>query len=73
MLSKKVYVNDQHIGEARTWTEVHELIKRLGILFVDKPGAAEGPSGFFISGSVTRRRASEAAQQRATIKPTKRD
>jgi len=31
MLSKKVYVNDQLIGEARTWSEVHALIKKRGI------------------------------------------
>ncbi len=69
MLKKKVYVNDQLIGEARTWSEVHALIRKLGILFVDKPGAAEGPSGFYVSGSVTRRSLIGAAKQRAKIRP----
>lgn len=52
MLNKKVYLNDRLIGEARTWSEVRALIKKLGILFFDKSGAAEGPSGFYLSGSV---------------------
>ncbi len=69
MLKKKVYVNDQLIGEARTWREVYALIKKRGILFVDKPGAAEGPTGFYVSGSFTRRPLIEAAQQRAKLRP----
>ena len=43
---KKVYVDDQLIGEARTWGEVHALIKTHGLLFLNSPGVAEGPSGF---------------------------
>jgi hypothetical protein len=71
MLKKKVFVNDQLIGEARTWGEVYALIKQRGILFVNKPGAAEGPSGFYISGAFTRHPSIEAAQRRAKIKPVK--
>ena len=71
MQKKKVFVNDQLIGEAHTWGEVYLLIKRRGILFVEKPGAAEGPSGFYVSGAVTRRSLTEAAQQRAKSKPVK--
>jgi hypothetical protein len=52
MLNKKVYLNDQLIGEARTWSEVRALIKRLGIFFFERWGAAEGPSGFYLSGSM---------------------
>ena len=55
MLRKKVYVNDQLIGEARTWREVDALIKKRGILFLDKPGTAEGPTGFYVSGAFARR------------------
>jgi len=69
MQKKTVYVNDQPIGEARTWSEVHALIKLRGIVFLDKPGAAEGPSGFYVSGSFNRRPLIDAAQQRAKIKP----
>ncbi len=71
MLKKTVYLNDQPIGEARTWGEVHALIKLRGILFMKKPGAAEGPTGFYISGSFNRQPLIEAAQQRAKIKPVK--
>ncbi len=71
MLTKKVYVNDQLIGDARTWGEVYALIKLRGILFMDKPGAAEGPSGFYVSGSFSRQSTIEAAQRRAKIKPVK--
>ncbi len=52
MLNKKVYLNDHLIGEARTWSEVRALIKKLGILFFDKWNAAEGPLGFYVYGSV---------------------
>jgi hypothetical protein len=52
MLKKKVYVNDQLIGEARTWGEVHALIEAQRLLFLGKPGAAEGPSGFYVSGTL---------------------
>ncbi len=69
MQKKRVFVNDQLIGEAHTWGEVYVLIKRHGILFVDKPGAAEGPSGFYVSGSLTRRSLVGAAKQRAKIRP----
>ena len=68
VLKKTVYVNDQPIGEARTWGEVYALIEKHGILFMDKPGAAEGPSGFYVSGAFTRQ-SIEAAQQRAKIRP----
>ena len=71
MLKKKVYLNDQPIGEARTWSEVYALIKRHGILFIEQAGAAEGPSGFYVSGSFTRRSLIESAQQRAKIRPVK--
>jgi hypothetical protein len=71
MLKKKVYLNDQLIGEARTWGEVFALIKGRGILFADNPGAAEGPSGFYVSGSFARRSSSVAAQQKGKIKPVK--
>ncbi len=69
MWTKKVYVNDQLIGDARTWGEVYALIKLRGILFTGKPGAAEGPSGFYVSGAFTRQSFIEAAQQRAKIRP----
>jgi hypothetical protein len=60
VLHKKVYVNDQLIGEARTWREVDALLKRNGILFLDEPGAAEGPTGFYVNGALVRRDASRS-------------
>ena len=56
MQRKKVYVNDQLVGEASTWTEVYALIKANGLTFLGGPGAAEGPSGFYISGALGRRK-----------------
>jgi hypothetical protein len=58
MQRKEVYVNDQLVGEARTWSEVDALLESGGILFLDTPGAAEGPTGFYISGAFARRGAS---------------
>ena len=55
MLRKKVHLNDQHIGEARTRGEVDALLKGKGILFLGKPGAAEGPAGFYASGAFSER------------------
>jgi hypothetical protein len=49
---KKVYVNDVLIGEASTWTEVYKLLKVQHVDFIGKPGAAEGPGAFFLSGAV---------------------
>ena len=53
MRVKKVYLNDILVGEAASWAEVRELLKAMGIAFVDKPGMAEGPTGFYVSGTVT--------------------
>jgi len=54
MLVKKVYVNDVLIGQASTWAEVYRLLGLQGVHFMGKPGAAEGPSAFYLSGSVSR-------------------
>ena len=54
MLTKKVYVNDVLIGEAATWAEVYRLLGVQGVHFMGKPGAAEGPSAFYLSGTVSR-------------------
>ena len=53
---KAVYVNDRLIGEAWTWAEVYALIRACGIVFLGRPAAAEGPSGFYISGALRRSR-----------------
>ena len=52
---KTVYVSDVPIGQAFTWDEVHALLRVKGIWFLGKPGAAEGPTGFFLDGTATRR------------------
>jgi len=49
---KKVYLNDIMIGEAHTWAEVRELLRAIGVVFKDPPGMAEGPTGFYVSGSL---------------------
>jgi hypothetical protein len=55
MLVKKVYVNDVLIGEASTWAEVYRLLGVEGVHFMGKPGAAEGPTAFYLSGAIARR------------------
>jgi hypothetical protein len=69
MQKKKVYVNDQLIGEARTWSEVHALIKAEGLLFLGKPGAAEGPTGFYVSGALAQKSSVGLGKQRDKLKP----
>ncbi len=54
MQVKKVYVNDVLIGQASTWAEVHRLLGLQGVHFIGKPGAAEGPTAFYLSGVVSR-------------------
>ena len=49
--TKTVYVDDVAIGEASNWEEVEVLLGDVGIAFIDRPGAAEGPTGFFIYGA----------------------
>ena len=51
MQRKKVYLNDRLVGEASTWSEVHELLRAQGITFLATPGAAEGPTAFYVSGA----------------------
>ena len=67
MQKKKVYVNDQLIGEARTWGEVRALMEAQGLLFFGKPGAAEGPSGFYVSGTLVQRASTGVGKQRDKI------
>ncbi|HXP73768.1 MAG TPA: hypothetical protein VN823_06450 [Stellaceae bacterium] len=50
---KTVHVNDVPIGQASTWGEVFALLRARGIWFLGKPGAAEGPTGFFLHGTST--------------------
>jgi len=50
---KTVYVNDVPIGQTSTWRQVEGLLARTGISFIGRPGAAEGPTGFFICGART--------------------
>ena len=49
MQRKKVYIDDCLIGEAATWREVHALTKAQGLLFINGPRGAEGPSGFYLA------------------------
>jgi len=45
---KTVYLNDIVIGQASSWTDVYALLKAKGVRFIGEPGAAEGPTGFYI-------------------------
>ena len=56
MLVKKVYVNDVLIGQASTWAEVYRLLGVEGVHFMGKPGAAEGPTAFYLSGAIAQPR-----------------
>jgi hypothetical protein len=51
MERKNVYIDDCLIGEAATWGEVHALTKARGILFINGPRGAEGPSRFYLAGT----------------------
>jgi hypothetical protein len=51
MQIKTVFVNDVPVGQASTWRDVKVVLAKAGIWFIGKPGAAEGPTGFFIYGS----------------------
>src|SRR5215469_10351712 len=62
MLVKKVYVNDVLLGQASTWTEVYRLLASQGVHFMGKPGAAEGPTAFYLSGTVSRSREKRVRQ-----------
>ena len=53
MHRKHVYVNHRLVGEASTWPEVEALISAQGLTFFAKPAAVEGPSGFYVSGTLT--------------------
>ena len=44
-------INDVPIGEASTWSEVRALLRAKGLSFLGQPGAAEGPTGFFLQGT----------------------
>ncbi|GEM_PF-2636445 len=55
MLVKKVFVNDVLVGQASTWAEVYRLLGVQGVHFMGKPGAAEGPTAFYLSGAIARR------------------
>jgi hypothetical protein len=57
MQRKNVYFDDYLIGEATTWREVHTLMKVCGILFINGPRGAEGPSGFYLTGTPVERSA----------------
>ena len=48
---KTVYVNDQPVGEASSWSEANALLVAKRILFIARPGKSEGPRGFYLDGS----------------------
>ena len=51
MQRKNVYIDDCLIGEAETWREAHTLVRACGIVFINEPRGAEGPSGFYLAGT----------------------
>lgn len=55
MQRKKVFIDDCLIGEAASWGEVHALMKARGIFFISGLRGAEGPSGFYLSGTAVER------------------
>ena len=57
MQRKKVYIDDCLIGEAATWREVHALTKAQGLLFINGPRGAEGPTGFYLAAAPVERSA----------------
>ena len=65
MQRKKVFIDDCLIGEAATWAEVYTLMKSRRIFFINRPRGAEGPSGFYVTGTPVER--SRTAFQRPAI------
>jgi len=55
MERKNVYLDDCLIGHARAWPEVHALMEAQNILFANKPRGAQGPSGFYLTGTLVER------------------
>jgi len=49
---KRVYLDDALIGEATAWAEMRELLKAMDAALTGSPGMSEGPTGFYVSGSV---------------------
>lgn len=45
---KIVHLNDVPIGQASTWREVYALLRQQRLEFIGKPGAAEGPTAFYV-------------------------
>jgi len=48
LLAKTVYLNDAPIGHASSWAEVYELLQEKRVHFIGEPGAAEGPTAFYL-------------------------
>lgn len=46
--AKIVYLNDVPIGHASSWAEVYALVQGKCVHFMGKPGAAEGPTAFYL-------------------------
>ena len=65
MQRKNVYIDDCLIGESATWGEVHTLMKSRGIFFINRPRGAEGPSGFYLTGTAVEH--SRTAFQRPAV------
>ena len=65
MQQKNIYIDDCLIGGSATWGEVDALAKARGILFIKEPRGAEGPSGFYLTGTAVER--SRTAFQRPAV------
>jgi hypothetical protein len=56
LVRKRVFIDDCVIGEAATWEEVRCLLRARGIWFINAARGAEGPTGFFLTGTAITRR-----------------
>ena len=54
MQVKHIYLNDTLVGQASTWAEVNALLRAKGVRFLEKPAAAEGPTGFYMQAVLPR-------------------
>ena len=66
MRVKTVYLNDLPIGRASTWAEVEQLLAKSGVHFIGKPGMAEGPTGFYVHGTLATAAGLEAKDDLST-------
>ena len=66
---KQVYVNDAVIGEAQTWPDVDKLLREKNVHFEGERRAVEGPTAFFLHGTLATSEPSQRNRAEKIAKP----